>query len=139
MHNNNLKNLPKELTELSKLIILNASNNKLKSLPKALGNLKSLTVLDISKNSSIKELPKSLGQIGSLKSINLDGLSISYPPESIVKDGVIAITKFLAQECGGINSELQIKSLEFGKKIEMDNPNQVITAQQNNRNDKLQV
>lgn len=85
---------------MSNLLILNVATNKLKCLPDTMGNLKNLNVLDISYNQTIVELPKSLGQAQQLVDINLDGLSITYPPNYIVEGGAIAIVSFLAQACG---------------------------------------
>lgn len=97
---NSLKKLPSEITQLSKLYILNLSNNKLKYLPDTMGNLQNLNELNISNNEAIEKLPKSLGQAQNLVDINLNGLNITYPPKSIIECGVSAIIKYLAREYG---------------------------------------
>ncbi|XP_063987269.1 E3 ubiquitin-protein ligase LRSAM1-like isoform X2 [Diachasmimorpha longicaudata] len=100
LQNNGLRKLPEELTELPKLIKLNLSNNKLKSLPETMGNLKTLNILDISNNQGIKQLPKSLAFALSLVHVNLEGLTLNYPPDYVTQGGAIAIVAFLAHELG---------------------------------------
>ncbi|XP_011313916.1 E3 ubiquitin-protein ligase LRSAM1 isoform X1 [Fopius arisanus] len=100
LQNNGLRKLPEELTELPNLISLNLSNNKLKSLPETMGNLKTLNILDISKNQGITQLPKSLALAERLVHVNLDGLTLSYPPDYVTQGGAIAIIAFLALELG---------------------------------------
>lgn len=99
MQNNNLKKLPTEIIELSKLKILNVSNNKLKFLPDTMGSLKNLNILDISDN-PLTKLPKSLGEAQKLIELKLDNVDLIYPPLFVVQGGAIAIVAYLAQELG---------------------------------------
>lgn len=130
LQNNCLKKLPNELTELTKLMIINVSNNKLKSLPENMNNLKNLNTLNIS-NNKITKLPKSLGMLENLEKINFDDLTIEYPPSDIIQGGLVAILIFLAKECG-IDCD---KLSEINNKI--SDSNKSIKSQ--NKDDKIEV
>ncbi|XP_015125892.1 E3 ubiquitin-protein ligase LRSAM1 isoform X1 [Diachasma alloeum] len=122
LQNNDLRKIPEELTELPNLISLNLSSNKLKSLPETMGNLKTLNILDISKNQAVKELPKSLALAERLVHVNLEGLTLSYPPDYVTQGGAIAIVAFLALELGldcsardqFLDAEMKMGRLKFG-------------------------
>ncbi|XP_071577412.1 E3 ubiquitin-protein ligase LRSAM1 isoform X1 [Temnothorax nylanderi] len=100
LQNNNIRKLPSEIVYLNKLTILNVSKNNLKQLPDGIGQLQQLNTLDISHNKSLHKLPKSLGYAQQLASLNIDGLSLSYPCQDILDGGTIVIVAFLANESG---------------------------------------
>ncbi|CAL7936086.1 unnamed protein product [Xylocopa violacea] len=100
IQDNNIRKLPNEIVHLSKLNILNVAKNNLKQLPETIGKLKQLTTLDISQNKSLHKLPKSLGYTQQLVELNIDGLTLSYPPQDILNGGTIVIVAFLANESG---------------------------------------
>ncbi|XP_077269476.1 E3 ubiquitin-protein ligase LRSAM1 isoform X1 [Temnothorax americanus] len=100
LQNNNIRKLPNEIVYLNKLTILNVSRNNLKQLPDGIGQLQQLNTLDISHNKSLHKLPKSLGYAQQLASLNIDGLSLSYPCQDILDGGTIVIIAFLANESG---------------------------------------
>ncbi|XP_024871006.1 E3 ubiquitin-protein ligase LRSAM1-like isoform X2 [Temnothorax curvispinosus] len=100
LQNNNIRKLPNEIVYLNKLTILNVSRNNLKQLPDGIGQLQQLNTLDISHNKSLHKLPKSLGYAQQLASLNIDGLSLSYPCQDILDGGTIVIVAFLANESG---------------------------------------
>ncbi|XP_014221676.1 E3 ubiquitin-protein ligase LRSAM1-like isoform X1 [Trichogramma pretiosum] len=100
LQDNSLTKLPNDIALLKNLSILNLSNNKLKYLPETIGELSSLTFLDLSHNKGLHELPKSLGRAQLITDLNIDGLKLSYPSESVLSGGTIVIIAFLANECG---------------------------------------
>ncbi|XP_076651818.1 E3 ubiquitin-protein ligase LRSAM1 isoform X1 [Halictus rubicundus] len=133
LQDNNIRKLPNEIVYLSKLTTLNVAKNNLKQLPEAIGKLKLLTVLDISQNKSLQRLPKSLGYAQQLTEFNIDGLSLSYPPEDILKGGTIVIVAFLANESGTEYSpEESVSEAELSRDISSED---MQTVYHNKNND----
>ncbi len=72
IHDINLKTIPKEITKLKNLKVLDLTFNKITEIPKEIAELKNLKVLYLS-NNQITEIPK---EIAELK--NLERLDLSY-------------------------------------------------------------
>ena len=77
-----LKELPKEIGQLTGLTKLNLSRNILSELPKEIGQLVGLTELSLSTN-RLSELPKEIGQLTSLTKLNLQSNQLSMLPKEI--------------------------------------------------------
>jgi len=82
LSNNSLTNLPKEIGNLKKLEWLYLDKNNLTSLPKEIGNLKNLTQLFL-QNNKLTSIPKEIGNIKDLDLLNvsfnkLTGSSIPF-------------------------------------------------------------
>ncbi|OJJ23830.1 hypothetical protein BKI52_05630 [marine bacterium AO1-C] len=71
----NLKEIPKEIGELTELKYLGLQNQLLERIPLEISNLKSLQALDLSDN-QIKYLPVFIGQLTRLKRLNLSRNSL---------------------------------------------------------------
>lgn len=83
IYNSDLKQLPQEITKLSKLKKLYLIGSGGLKVPDSIGNLKSLEFLDLSSN-QIKEIPEAIGQLESLIYLRLDNNYLSYLPNNIV-------------------------------------------------------
>ncbi|HEV2611924.1 MAG TPA: leucine-rich repeat domain-containing protein [Noviherbaspirillum sp.] len=77
-----LKELPAELFEMTKLTRLRLGHNQISELPAALGELKELTSLDLSAN-QISVLPAALGGLEELKALYLSNNKISELPAEV--------------------------------------------------------
>ena len=83
LHNNNqIKDIPKEIGNLTNLQLLNLSNNDIKDIPKEIGNLTDLQELDLS-NNKIEEIPKEIGNLTNLLELNLNYNQIKEIPKEI--------------------------------------------------------
>ncbi|AAM05694.1 COR domain-containing protein [Methanosarcina acetivorans] len=67
---NQLTQLPSEITELKNLTTLNLSGNQLTQLPSEIGELKSLTSFDLSVN-QLTQLPPEIGELKNLTILNV--------------------------------------------------------------------
>ena len=65
-----LKNLAKEIGNLTNLTELNLHDNKLTNIPKEIGNLTNLTQLDLS-NNQLTNIPKEIGNLTNLTKLDL--------------------------------------------------------------------
>lgn len=79
---NNLRGIPKEIGNLKKLEKLGLEHNNLTSIPKEIGNLKNLTQLFL-QNNKLMSIPKEIGNIKDLDLLNvsfnkLTGSSIPF-------------------------------------------------------------
>ncbi|MEL6353662.1 MAG: COR domain-containing protein, partial [Cyanobacteria bacterium J06627_28] len=77
-----IKELPEFIGQLTNLTSLDLSDNQLKELPEFIGQLTNLTSLDLSDN-QLKELPEFIGQLTNLTSLDLSGIQIKELPEFI--------------------------------------------------------
>lgn len=136
LQDNNIRKLPNEIVHLSKLNILNIARNNLKQLPEAMEKLKQLTALDISENKSLHKLPKSLGYAQQLAQLNIDGLSLLYPPQDILDGGTIVIIAFLANESG---IEYSPEETVSATDIPRDRSSEDMQGIYQNKNNNLQV
>ena len=76
-----LKNIPPEITQLSRLETLSLSRNTLSAVPPELSRLTRLRVLDLSLN-QLKHLPPELGRLSSLRTLKLSNNQLTdIPPE----------------------------------------------------------
>ncbi len=78
----NLKELPKELFNLTNLTVLGLNNNQLKELPKELFNLTNLTKLVLN-NNQLSELPKEIENLTKLKKIYLGNNLLKELPKEL--------------------------------------------------------
>ena len=79
---NQLSELPKEISELTNLTTLNLYNNQLSELPKEISELTNLTTLNLDSN-ELSELPKEISELTGLQELNLDGNQLSELPKEI--------------------------------------------------------
>ncbi|XP_071960738.1 leucine-rich repeat serine/threonine-protein kinase 2-like isoform X2 [Antedon mediterranea] len=75
---------------------LSLRNNELRQVPKELGQLTSLTTLDLSRNKELTTLPDELGKLNRLWELPLDGLRLDLPP-AILRGRTKDIVTFLHQ------------------------------------------
>ncbi len=79
-----LKELPKEIGKLDKLIALELRENSLEYLPKEIGQLVNLTYLNLWFN-SLKSIPREIGYLYKLQDLNLSYNRINSLPKEIGK------------------------------------------------------
>ncbi|MBL4898201.1 MAG: hypothetical protein JKX76_01010 [Colwellia sp.] len=84
MQKNNIKYIPRNISDLSNLKYLDVSYNDITYLPESLCELKFLIVLNLSYN-SIDRLPENFYLLNSLAIINLNFNDIQFLPENIGK------------------------------------------------------
>ena len=80
--NNYLSNLPKKITNLSKLKILDVSYNKIKILPDKINKLINLQILNLN-NNNLVHLTKSVGKLINIKKIYISFNRIIQLPKSL--------------------------------------------------------
>lgn len=97
LRRNNISIIPNELSELSNLTHLNIGDNALTELPESIGNLGELIHLFV-KNNKLTRLPKSFKNLEKLKELYIDDNPIVYPPENVIKGGLMRIMIFLILE-----------------------------------------
>lgn len=83
----NLKNLPKRISQFTKLNRLCVLDNELTSIPKEIGDLKELSSLELSEN-KLKSLPAELGFMPNLESLQISGNDLPASLVSAEKDGL---------------------------------------------------
>jgi Leucine-rich repeat (LRR) protein len=79
-----LKTIPPEIGQLSKLFFLNLSRNQITSIPDAIGQLSQLSYLYLYDN-QITSIPKVIGQLSQLSNLYLYDNQITSIPEAIGK------------------------------------------------------
>jgi Leucine-rich repeat (LRR) protein len=138
---NNIEYLPKSISKLQNLEVINLDHNQLKKLPDEFCNLKNLKQLLISENylanlpdcigklsnlrvlssdlNDIKMIPRSIGNCSELESLILDGNFLQTLPEEISKLNKLKILRL----CKNNISELpkSINELEKLEKLELSN------------------
>jgi len=77
---NEIKEIPKELGNLTNLVMLELNDNEIEEIPKELGNLSNLIFLYLN-NNKIKEIPKELENLPKLKVFWLFGNEIKNIPK----------------------------------------------------------
>ncbi|XP_073095989.1 leucine-rich repeat and death domain-containing protein 1 isoform X4 [Manis javanica] len=82
--NNAIRELPRNIGELRRLITLNAYNNQISYLPSSFLSLKDLQQLNVSGN-NLTALPSGISKLFSLKEINFDDNPLLRPPMEICK------------------------------------------------------
>jgi len=123
-----VKELPKEIGNLTNLITLYISDNKITETPKEIGNLTNLTSLDLSCN-KITEIPKEIGNLVNLTELLFWENQLVEIPKEIgnlinletfnIHDN--QLTKFPKE----IVNLTNLTSLDF-----QDNPNLILTEEQ---------
>lgn len=96
---NCLRSLPEDLENLINLEVLDVSQNfqYLQSLPYSIGLLLSLVELDISYN-TITELPDSMGCLKKLQKLSVEGNPLTSPPFEVIEQGLHAVKKYLSDK-----------------------------------------
>ncbi|KAJ0067203.1 hypothetical protein NL108_013062, partial [Boleophthalmus pectinirostris] len=95
LEGNELRSLPESLfTSLPNLLWLDLRHNQLQSLPTEIGYHRCLRTLLLEGN-PITELPPELGNVLSLRGLNLRDCPLSYPPHSVLQQGVLGILQYL--------------------------------------------
>lgn len=82
LYDNEIEELPDQISELINLEILILFQNRLRKLPQGIGKLKNLWLLDLNSN-RIKTLPKEIGELSELKNLYLHFNELSELPEEI--------------------------------------------------------
>lgn len=132
LQENNIKKLPNEISNLTRLTHLDVSRNHLKCLPEPVGYLRNLVSLNVGDNKFLQQLPKTLGHAQKLQHLGLDNLNLSYPPVDVLDGGAVVIVAFLAAECG----------IEYSTRLEDSEKNQNDDASQreiHNKENEIQV
>ena len=99
--------LPKEISKLTKLSILNLTGNKIKQFQDEICNIISLKELILSGN-SIKSLPKQLGNL-----INLEILDLEYNELKFIPDSISCLTKLKSITLNNNNLKKLTESIGF--------------------------
>ncbi|XP_077284426.1 uncharacterized protein LOC143909977 [Arctopsyche grandis] len=95
IENNKLKKLPEDLFIAAPLLKwLDVRNNLIEKIPLSIKNHANIETI-LLQNNKISYLPYELGTVKKLQYIQLNGNSIIYPKESIIKLGTPALLKFL--------------------------------------------
>jgi internalin A len=94
LSNNNLRELPREIGDLTMLQDLNLADNELSELPRETAGLSHLKELVLSRN-NLKALPPELGALIWLRALRLEGNPLIFPPPEIVSQGTAAVLVFL--------------------------------------------
>ncbi|MBD3254332.1 MAG: hypothetical protein GF383_04525 [Candidatus Lokiarchaeota archaeon] len=76
--------VPKSITYLSKLKLLNLSSNNLSNVPDSIGNLVDLKILDLSRN-QLEKIPKSFSNLKNIRVLNLSYNNLKNLPDFITK------------------------------------------------------
>ena len=84
LRNNQLSELPTEITKLTNLTTLYLRNNQLSELPAEITQLTNLTWLDL-RNNQLSELPTEITQLTNLTTLSLDGNQLSELPADITQ------------------------------------------------------
>jgi len=82
LHNLQLKKLPSNLGDLSKLKKLSINSNQITSIPNSIGKLTNLIELNLHEN-QLSNLPESIGNLLQLKRLKVDHNNLSSLPKSI--------------------------------------------------------
>jgi hypothetical protein len=91
---NILDMFPAEVRKFTKLRILDLSNNNITGLPAEVGQLSNLEVLDLS-NNGFTGLPYELGNLKSLKVLDLSGNNYSEQDLEVIKKGLPSGVKII--------------------------------------------
>lgn len=118
LDHNKLKQLPDEFCNLQNLKQLLVSENYITNLPECIGKLSNLNILSADLN-DIKVIPRSIGNCSELESLILDGNFLQTLPEEISKLNKLKILRL----CKNNISELpkSINELEKLEKLELSN------------------
>jgi len=87
LENNNLTEVPREVQQMTNLVLLLLPHNHIAALPNWIGDLKNLEVLDVSDN-DLSELPNEIGGL-----VNLSSLSANYNQLLLLPDSIERMSK----------------------------------------------
>lgn len=115
---NCLRSLPDDLENLTNLEVLNVSQNfqYLRSLPYSVGLLLSLVELDISYN-TITTLPNSMGCLKKLQKLSIEGNPLASPPTEVVEQGLHAVKEYLCEKVNAGHTSPPKKKSWIGKMV----------------------
>lgn len=115
---NCLRSLPEDLENLINLEVLNVSQNfqYLDTLPYSIGLLLSLVELDVSYN-KITTLPDSLGCLKKLQKLSVEGNPMVSPPMEVFEQGLHAVKKYLSEKMNGGHRSSPKKKSWVGKLV----------------------
>ncbi len=92
---NQLTHLPNEIVKLKNLQYLHLNHNQLTHLPNEIAELKNLYELNLS-NNRLTHLPREMAKLGNLIKLELyDNKNLISPPQSVVKEGLMAVLNYL--------------------------------------------
>ncbi len=97
LRKNNISEIPNEIGQLKKLLQLNLGNNNLTELPEGIGGLTSVANIFLKKN-NISRLPSAIKFLKNLKELNYVENPVVYPPEDILRGGLMRIILFFILE-----------------------------------------
>jgi hypothetical protein len=83
LSNNNLAQLPPEIGQLSRLIVLNVAFNKLTALPPEFTDLVKLRILNLADNSDLKKVPPEVFELRELTALDLARTNLVEIPPAI--------------------------------------------------------
>ena len=111
---NKLKSIPVEIVKLNRLKLLWLGSNKLKSVPNEVGRLTGLEALSLDQN-ELEMLPITLGRLSGLKELRVDKNPKMYgPPKHIVTMGRTRIMHYLRlMDHGDMTGVLTLKELNL--------------------------
>ncbi len=92
--NNRLSRFPDELGQLKALVMLIANDNVLTGLPETIQGCKALMVLDVRHN-RIKRLPIQLATLAHLNDLQSDNNPLEFPHKKVMSMGRLSIFKYL--------------------------------------------
>ncbi|KAA3486299.1 plant intracellular Ras-group-related LRR protein 6-like [Gossypium australe] len=115
---NCLRALPEDLENLINLQILNVSQNfqYLQNLPYSIGLLISLLELDVSYN-KITTLPDSMGCMKKLQKLSVEGNPLVLPPAEVFEQGLHAVKGYLSEKMNGGHKSPPKKKSWVGKLV----------------------
>jgi internalin A len=93
---NNIQEIPPEISRIKKLRRLNLEKNKLKKISGEIANLKNLTSLNLFDN-HLKELPEKIANMEGLKELNIAKNPFDMLPPEIAARGISSIRNFFAE------------------------------------------
>ncbi|CAG5081437.1 COR domain-containing protein [Parvicella tangerina] len=93
---NNIKNVPPEISKISRLSILNLENNQVEHVSEQLAQLKNLKKLNL-ENNRLKELSEKIANMSGLKELILYDNPFDMLPPEIVARGINSIRNFFKE------------------------------------------
>jgi Leucine-rich repeat (LRR) protein/serine/threonine protein kinase len=92
-----LKEIPREVWQLTQLQVLGLRSNRLTQLPKEIGQLTQLRELDL-KGNQLTQLPFEIGQLTQLRELGLSNNPLQVPPRQVITQGTPAVMKYFQKK-----------------------------------------